>query len=76
MHQAEAKLNVAYTVIRPHSLMSETFALICDYLKDFYSFYFTEKGASCTRFMDEFTSRTARLNIALNEEKNKEGLVC
>ena len=75
-YQAEAELNVAYTVIRPHSLMRETFALNSDYLKDFYSFCFTEKGASCNRFMDEFTSRTAHLNTALNKEKNTEGLSC
>ena len=67
MHQIEAELNVAYTVIRPHSAMSDTFALSSDYLKDFYSFYFMEKGASCTQFMDEFTSRTAHLNTASNE---------
>ena len=76
MHQAEAELNVAYTVIRPHSAMGDTFALTSDYLKDFYSYCFTEKGTSCSRFMGEFTSRTTPLNIASNEEKNKEGLGC
>ena len=65
-HQTGAKLNVAYTVIRPHSLMRETFALYSDYLKDFYSFYFTEKGAPCTQFMDEFTSHTTQSNTVLN----------
>ena len=75
-YQAKAELDVAYTVIRPHSLMSETFALNSDYLKDFYSFCFMGKGAPYTRFMDEFTSRTAHLNTASNEEKNKEGLAC
>ena len=74
--QTKAKLDVAYTVIRPHSAMRCTFALLSDYLRDLYSFCFTEKGALCTQFMDEFTSRTARLNTALNEEKNKEGLAC
>ena len=72
-HQAEGQLDVAYTVIRPHSALGCTFALLSDYLKDFYSFYFAEKGASCIQFMDEFTSRTAYLETALNEEKNKEG---
>ena len=76
MHQAEAKLDVAYTVIRPHSLMSETFVLYSDYLKDFYSFYFMKKGASCTQFMDEFTSRTAQSNTVLNQENNKEDWGC
>ena len=76
MHQANAELDVANTVIRPHSAMRCTFALTSDYLKDSYSFYFTEKGAPCTRFMDEFTSRSAQLDTALNEEKNKEGLGC
>ena len=75
-YQAGAELNVAYTVIRPHSLMSETFALTSDYLKDFYSFCFMEKGAPYTRFMDEFTSRTPQLNTVLNEEKNKEDWEC
>ena len=75
-HQAKTELDVPYTVIRAHSLMSETFALSSDYLKDFNSFYFTEKGAFCNRFMDEFTSCTAQLNTVLNKEKNKEGLTC
>ena len=73
IHQTETELDVAYTVIRPHSALGCTFALSSDYLKDFYSFYFTEKGAPCTRFMDEFTSRVARLNTALDEEKNRRG---
>lgn len=76
MHQAKAELNVAYTVIRPHSALECTFALLSDYLEDFYSSCFTEKGALCTQFMDEFTSRTTHLNTALSEEKNKEGLAC
>ena len=74
--QTKVKLGVAYTVIRPHSAMRCTFALTSDYLEDLYSFYFTEKGALCTQFMDEFTSRSAHLNTASNEEKNKEGLGC
>ena len=48
MCQAEDELNVAYTVIRPHSAMRCTFALSSDYLEDFYSFYFAEKGAPWT----------------------------
>ena len=75
-YQAEAELDVAYTVIRPHSAMGDTFALLSDYLKDFNSFCFTEKGAPCTQFMDEFTSCAAHLNTTSNEEKNKEGLGC
>ena len=75
-YQAEAELDVAYTVIRPHSALGCTFALSSDYLKDFYSFYFTKKGAFCTQFMGEFNSRTAHLNTTSNEEKNKEGLAC
>ena len=72
-YQARAELNVAYTVIRPHSAMGVTFALTSDYLRDFYSSYFTEKRAFCNRFMDEFTSRAAHLNTSLNKEKNKGG---
>ena len=75
-YQAKAELDVAYTVIRPHSALGCTFALSSDYLEDFNSFYFTEKGAPCNRFMDEFNSRTPQLNTALDEKKNKEGLAC
>ena len=75
-HQAETELDVAYTVIRPHSALECTFALSSDYLKDFNSSCFTEKGAPCTRFMDEFTSRAAHLNTVLNQEKNKEDWGC
>ena len=46
-YQSEGNLDVAYTVIRPHSALECTFALYSDYLKDFYSFHFMEKGASC-----------------------------
>ena len=46
-YQAEGELDVPYTVIRAHSAMRCTFALSSDYLKDFYSFCFTEKGAPC-----------------------------
>ena len=74
--QAEAELDVAYTVIRPHSAMRCTFALSSDYLKDFYSFCFMKKGASCTQFMDEFTSRSAQSNMVLNKENNKEDWGC
>ena len=38
MHQAEGELDVAYTVIRPHSALGCTFTLPSDYLRDFYSF--------------------------------------
>ena len=38
-YQAGAELNVAYTVIRPHSAMRCTFALYSAYLEDFYSFF-------------------------------------
>ena len=75
-HQAKTELDVAYTVIRPHSALECTFALISDYLKDFCSFYFREKRALCTRFMGEFNSHTAQLNMVLDQEKNKEGLAC
>ena len=75
-YQAKAELDVAYTVIRPHSALGCTFALPSDYLKDFYSFCFTEKGPSGKRFMDEFNSRTPQLNTALDEKKNKEELGC
>ena len=75
-YQAKAELDVAYTVIRPHSALGCTFALPSDYLEDFNSFYFTEKGAPCNRFMGEFNSRTPQLNTALDEKKNKEGLEC
>ena len=47
-HQTDVELDVPYTVIRAHSLMSETFVLTSDYLKDFNSFCFTEKGAPCS----------------------------
>ena len=76
IHQTETELDVAYTVIRPQSVLSATFVLTSDYLKDFYSFCFTEKGVPYNRFMDEFTSRTVRLEMSLNEEKNKENLEC
>ena len=44
-YQSEGDLDVAYTVIRPHSAMRCTFALSSDYLEDFNSFLFTKKGA-------------------------------
>ena len=75
-HQTKAELDVPYTVIRAHLLMGEHSALTSDYLKDFYSFCFTGKGALCMRFTDEFTSRTPQLNTVLNEEKNKENWEC
>ena len=75
-YQTEEKLDVAYTVIRPHSALECTFTLPSDYLGDFYSFYFMRQGAFCMRFMDEFTSRSTQLEMPLNGEKNKEGLAC
>ena len=72
-HQAEAELDVPYTVIRAHSLMSETFALNSDYLKDFNSFCFTGEGAHWNRFMDEFTSHSTRLKTTLDEKRIRRG---
>ena len=42
-YQTEDELDVAYTVIRPHSLIGETFTLYNGYNKDFNSFCFTGK---------------------------------
>ena len=66
-------LKVPYTVIRAHSLMSETFALPSDYLKDLYSFCFTGADGFQCCLMDEFYSRTAQLKS--RKEKNK-GACC
>ena len=46
-YQSKGDLDVAYTVIRPHSALGCTFALSSDYLKDFNSFCFTEEGGHC-----------------------------
>ena len=43
-YQAEGKLGVAYTVIRPHSVLSATFVLTSAYAGDFCSFCFTRQG--------------------------------
>ena len=75
-YQAEGELDVASTVIRPHLLMGEHFALTSDYLEDFYSFCFTREGVFWMWFRDEFTSCAAQLNRVLNKKKNKEGLAC
>ena len=75
-HQTEGELDVPYTVIRAHSAMGVTLALTSDYIGDFYSLCFTKQGTLCMRFMDEFTSCAARLEMTLNEEKNREGLAC
>lgn len=75
-YQAEGELDVAYTVIRPHSLIGETFVLHSDYNKDFNSSCFTGKELFCMHFMDEFISRAAQLDTTLNGEKNKEDLEC
>ena len=75
-NQFRIELDVPYTVIRAHSLMGETFALNSDYLKELYSFLFTRKGASHTRFMDEFSSYCVQLERPLNEKKNKGDLEC
>ena len=47
-----------------------------DYLKDFYSFYFTGKEAFYQRFMDEFNSCAAQLELVLDKENNEEGVLC
>ena len=75
-YQTESELNVASTVIRPHLLMGEHFALASDYLRDFYSFYFARQGVFCMRFIGEFSSCCARLEVPFNKEKNKENLSC
>ena len=56
--------------------MSETFAMLSDYLKDFNSFYLLDEIGFCLRFMGEFYSRTARLRLAFCKEKKKENVLC
>ena len=56
--------------------MSVTFAMTSDYLEDFNSYCFVEQGAFCTRFMGEFNSRTAQLELAFCKEKKKEDVLC
>ena len=65
-----SSLKVPYTVIRAHSLMSETFALSSDYLKDFYSFCLRWISGLQHYRMEEFYSRTAQLKS--RKQKNKE----
>ena len=56
--------------------MSDTFAIPSDYLKDFNSYYFVGQEAFCTRFMGEFNSRTAQLELTFGKENNEEGMLC
>ncbi len=56
--------------------MSCTFVMTSDYLEDLYSFCFVEQDAFCTRFMDEFNSRVAQLELAFDKENNEEGVLC
>ena len=50
--------------------------MLSDYLKDFYSFYFVRKQAFYQRFMGDFNSRAAQLELALDKENNEEGVLC
>ena len=54
--------------------MSCTFVITSDYLEDLYSYCFVEQDALYTRFMDEFNSRTAQLE--LKQRVRIRGLLC
>ena len=56
--------------------MSCTFVMYSDYLKDLHSYCFVEQDDFCTRFMGEFNSRTAQLELTFNKENNEEGILC
>ena len=65
-----SSLKVPYTVIRAHSAMSCTFALLSAYLKDFYSLFLRGTSGIYQHLMGEFYSHTAQLKS--RKEKNKE----
>ena len=56
--------------------MSETFAMLSDYLEDFNSYFFVGQDIFCMVFVGEFNSRAAQLELVFGKENNKEGVLC
>ena len=75
-HPIWIELNVPYSVIRAQSVLSATFALTSDYIKDLNSFCCREYGLFCKGFEDEFSSYFLGLKLVFGKEKNRGNGLC